>query len=118
MPAPSWTDYVGAVAGVVGMATGVSGAVMGFVAYRRTNQNKAIDMRIALQKDLTEVRELIGTVRESMASAASSRRNVLAAMGRSFADLKALYDRMVWIDSKAEPECFVRDLNLAMEAGR
>jgi hypothetical protein len=33
-------------------------------------------------------------------------------MGRSFADLKALYDRMVWIDSKVEAECFVRDLSL------
>jgi hypothetical protein len=81
MPALSWTDYVGAVAGVVGMATGIVGAVMGFVAYRRTNQNKAIDMRVALQKDLPEVRESIGIVRESMASAAGSRRNVLAARG-------------------------------------
>lgn len=37
-------------------------------------------------------------------------------MGRSFADLQALYDRMVWIDSKVEAECFVRDLNLALES--
>lgn len=32
-------------------------------------------------------------------------------MGRSFADLQALYDRMVWIDPKAEAESFVRELN-------
>jgi hypothetical protein len=33
-------------------------------------------------------------------------------MGRSFKDLQALYDRMVWIDSKVEAESFVRDLNI------
>ena len=33
-------------------------------------------------------------------------------MGRSFADLQALYDRMVWIDSKVEAESFVRELQL------
>ena len=42
--------------------------------------------------------------------------SIKAGMGRSFADLKALYDRMVWIDSKVEAECFVRDLNLMQEA--
>ncbi|USU18453.1 hypothetical protein [Paraburkholderia fungorum] len=36
-------------------------------------------------------------------------------MVRSFGDLKALYDRMVWINSKVEAECFVRALNLALE---
>jgi len=46
MPALGWTDYVGAVAGVVGMAIGISGVVMGFVAYRRSNRNNAIDMRV------------------------------------------------------------------------
>ena len=35
-------------------------------------------------------------------------------MGRSFAELQAFYDPMVWIDSKVEAECFVRDLNLAL----
>ncbi|MFM0114995.1 hypothetical protein [Paraburkholderia nemoris] len=46
MPALGWTDYVGAVAGVVGMSTGISGAVLGVVAYRRSNRNNAIDMRV------------------------------------------------------------------------
>jgi hypothetical protein len=31
-------------------------------------------------------------------------------MGRSFADLQALYDNMIWIDSRVEAEHFVRDL--------
>lgn len=36
-------------------------------------------------------------------------------MGRSFAELQALYDRMVWIDSKVEAESFVRDLIPTLE---
>jgi len=31
-------------------------------------------------------------------------------MGRSFTDLQALYDRMVWVDSRAEAESFVRKM--------
>ncbi|MFP3609148.1 hypothetical protein SB778_03425 [Paraburkholderia sp. SIMBA_050] len=33
------------------------------------------------------------------------------ALGRSFADLQALYDRMIWIDTRVEAESFVRELN-------
>jgi hypothetical protein len=36
-------------------------------------------------------------------------------LGRSFADLQALYDRMVWIDTRVEAVSFVRDLNMALE---
>jgi hypothetical protein len=35
-------------------------------------------------------------------------------LGRSFKDLQALYDRMVWIDSKVEAESFLRYLNIAL----
>lgn len=38
-----------------------------------------------------------------------------ATMGRSFAELQALYDRMVWIDSKAEAESFKQELRNVME---
>ena len=74
-----WTDYIGAVTGIVGMVTGISGAIMGYVGYRRSNHVKALDMRLALQKDLGEARESINTLRELMASAAGSQRATLAA---------------------------------------
>jgi hypothetical protein len=32
------------------------------------------------------------------------------AMGRSFAELQALYDRMVWVDSAAEAQAFMGDV--------
>lgn len=81
MPNPSWTDYVGVMSGIVGMLTGISGAVMGYIAYRRSNQIKALDMRLALRKDLEEVREAVTTLRELMSSAEGSRRATLAARG-------------------------------------
>jgi hypothetical protein len=33
-------------------------------------------------------------------------------MGRSFADLQALYDRMVWVDSTAEAQAFMADVQV------
>ncbi|WP_155774370.1 hypothetical protein [Burkholderia pseudomultivorans] len=63
------------------MATGLFGAVMGYVGYRRSNQIKALDMRLALRKDLGEARESVTMLRELMASAAGSRRATLAARG-------------------------------------
>jgi len=37
-------------------------------------------------------------------------------LGRSFADLQALYDRMIWIDTQVEALNFVRDLNMVLES--
>jgi hypothetical protein len=33
-------------------------------------------------------------------------------MERSFADLQALYDRMVWVDSTAEAQAFMADVQV------
>lgn len=37
-----------------------------------------------------------------------------AACGGTFTDLQALYDRVVWVDSAAEAESFVRDIQATM----
>lgn len=37
------------------------------------------------------------------------------AMGRSFRELQALYDGMIWVDTRAEAESFKHELKLAME---
>jgi Tfp pilus assembly protein PilO len=47
MPDPHWTSYVG-------MATGVFGAIMGSLSYRKSNQIKSLDLRIELKRALTE----------------------------------------------------------------
>ncbi|WP_186091147.1 hypothetical protein [Burkholderia gladioli] len=73
----SWTDYFG----IVGMVTGVFGAIMGYVGYRRSNQIKALDMRVALRKDLAEAWGTIATLRKMMTDANASRQATLAARG-------------------------------------
>jgi hypothetical protein len=76
-----WTDYVGVVTGIVGTVTGVAGSIMGFLGYRRSNQIKSFDLRVALQKDLTEARESVNVLQKLIGSAEGSRRSTLAARG-------------------------------------
>lgn len=63
------------------MVTGISGAVMGYIGYRRSNQIKALDMRLDLRKALSDSHESLTTLRALMESAVGSRRAVLAAKG-------------------------------------
>jgi hypothetical protein len=74
MTGSDWTGYVG-------MVTGLIGATMGFIAYRRSNQIKALDLRIQLRKDLTSGHESIATLRDLTNRADRSRRHIQAARG-------------------------------------
>ncbi|MGY4728279.1 MULTISPECIES: hypothetical protein [Burkholderia] len=94
----SWTDFVGVVTGVVGMATGISGAVMGYLGYRRSNQIKALDLRLALQKDLGEARESITTLRQLMADAEGSRKATLAARGLGRSGALMVWEKALELD--------------------
>ncbi|EDT41774.1 hypothetical protein [Burkholderia ambifaria] len=85
-------------AGYVGMATGLFGAVMGYVGYRRSNQIKALDMRLALRKDLGEARESVTMLRELMASAAGSRRATLAARGLGRSGAMVIWEQALEAD--------------------
>ncbi|WP_157058448.1 hypothetical protein [Azoarcus sp. CIB] len=38
--------YVGAITGVIGAITGIAGAVMGYFSYRKTNEIKALELRL------------------------------------------------------------------------
>lgn len=100
MAALSWTDYIGATTGIVGMLTGVYGAVMGHIGYRRSNQNKALDMRLALRKDLGEAHLLITDLRALMTSALDSRKAVLAAKGLASSGAMIAWERTVDVDRK------------------
>ncbi|MEK6422291.1 MAG: hypothetical protein V4801_22115 [Burkholderia gladioli] len=94
----SLADYVGAVGGVVGMATGIFGAVMGYIGYRRSNQIKALDMRVALRKDLAEAREVFSRLPELMTHADRSRRATLAARGLGGSGAWLAWERMLEAD--------------------
>ncbi|TAM38245.1 MAG: hypothetical protein EPN61_14015 [Burkholderiaceae bacterium] len=98
MTNPSWTDFAGVVTGVVGMVTGISGAVMGYLGYRRSNQIKALDLRLSLRKDLGEARESITTLRQLMADAEGSRKETLAARGISRSSAMVFWEQSLATD--------------------
>jgi len=81
MAEPVWFSYVGAITGVVGTVTGVAGAIMGYVAYRRSNQLKALDLRLELRKCEQDLRYIVLGMSEHLEHAKSSRIAVAAAQG-------------------------------------
>lgn len=72
MPDSDWTGYVG-------MVTGIFGAVMGYLGYRRANQIKKLDLRLELRKGLSEAHTALAEARRIMDYAAQSHRAALAA---------------------------------------
>ena len=55
MADPVWLGYTGAIAGVIGAVTGVAGSVLGYIAYRRSDQLKALDLRLELRKNVASL---------------------------------------------------------------
>ncbi|TBO27592.1 hypothetical protein EYS42_16625 [Aquabacterium lacunae] len=74
-------SYVGAITGVIGALTGIAGSIMGYLSYRKSNEVKALELRLELTKlgqDTFFKAEGLG---ELMARAKRSREAVSAAMG-------------------------------------
>ena len=83
MAEPHWTAYVGMAAGILGAITGISGAVMGFVSYRRSNNIKALDLRLELRKVVTDIEAGLAALPGAMDHANQSRQRVTAATGQA-----------------------------------
>ncbi len=49
-----WPDYVGVVSGVIGMITGSFGAIIGYKSYKKSNEIKALDLRLELRKKISD----------------------------------------------------------------
>ena len=81
MSEPHWMAYAGAGTGIIGAITGIAGAVMGWIAYRRSNQIKALDLRLELRRAVNEIEQTIGGVAELLATVNQSRMRVSAARG-------------------------------------
>ncbi|HEU0277133.1 MAG TPA: hypothetical protein VFQ95_04870 [Rhodanobacteraceae bacterium] len=45
-----WLAYIGAIGGLVGALAGIGGLVLAILAFRRTGQLKALDMRLELRR--------------------------------------------------------------------
>jgi len=78
---PHWTGYVGMVAGVVGAITGIAHPVMGYVAYRRSNQIEASDRRLELHKLLNETHVAADGLLHLLSRALASRQSTLSMRG-------------------------------------
>lgn len=52
MADPDLLGYTGAITGVIGAISGIAGSVLGYIAYRRSDQLKALDLRLELRKGL------------------------------------------------------------------
>jgi hypothetical protein len=72
MAEPHWTSYVA-------MATGIAGAIMGFLGYRRSTLIKALDLRLELRKADNELIACLGKLQELLPYANRSRQAVAAA---------------------------------------
>lgn len=81
MSAPQWMPYVGVITGVLGTATGIAGTVMGWIAYRRSNQMKSLDLRLEVRKALNEVDQLAKTVNELLPTVKRSKAAIMNARG-------------------------------------
>jgi porphobilinogen deaminase len=81
MPAPGWLTYLGAVTGVIGTFTGIAGAVMGYISYRRSSQLKALDLRLELRKQQGDVEEALRDLPALLESDHQSRIAVASATG-------------------------------------
>ncbi|WP_155301010.1 hypothetical protein [Cupriavidus necator] len=75
MAVPDWISYVGLAGGIIGTATGC-------MAYWRTGQLKALDLRLELSRQDIEVRHLVLGLNDLLAQARRSREAVAAATGR------------------------------------
>ena len=54
-----WLPYVGVATGIVGMITGVTGAWLGYLGYRRSGRMRALDLRLELRKAETATRAIL-----------------------------------------------------------
>ena len=77
----AWLSYTGAITGVIGAITGIAGAIMGYISYRRTQDLKALDLRLEVRKSENNLRGLVLGLPAHLEHAKKSRKAVAAAKG-------------------------------------
>jgi hypothetical protein len=82
MAEPHWTAYVAMAAGILGAITGISGAVMGYISYRRSNAIKALDLRLELRRTVNDIESCVSALPGLLDHANQSRQSVAAATGK------------------------------------
>ena len=88
-----WTNYVG-------MFTGIFGAIMGFIGYKKSNKIKSLDMRMELREDINNARLSLAQLEELLPYADKSRRRVAAAAGNSGSGRMQLWEQEFVADTE------------------
>ena len=83
----NWIDYTSLAISVVGMITGVVGARLGYISYRRSNEIKSLDLRLELRREVSTTRKLVELVVTRINQSKRSRRALAAMAGNSGAAL-------------------------------
>ncbi len=93
MADPHWTSYVG-------MITGISGAIMGYISYRKSNNLKSLDLRLELRKAVNELYQTYKLAEDQINSASRSRRAVASATGNYNSGRHKVWEQSVENDTK------------------
>lgn len=94
-------SYIGAITGVIGTITGIAGAVMGYLSYRKTNEIKALELRLEIMKTGVEVFQKAEDLADLLARAKKSRNAVAAAMGTRQSGAYEKWDRQHTADEES-----------------
>ncbi|WP_152984077.1 MULTISPECIES: hypothetical protein [Stenotrophomonas] len=81
MSEQSWLAYIGAIAGIIGAITGIAGAIVAVLAFHRTGELKALDLRLELRRMESTLRSDIQDLIPLLELAKKSRTRLAAAQG-------------------------------------
>ena len=72
VPMPSLA-IIGAVTGIIGAITGSAALVLAWISYRRSQQIKALDLRLELRKQVSDVRAAVEELPDLLERSRASR---------------------------------------------
>ena len=91
-PEPHWTNYVAIMTGMIGAFTGIAGSIMGYIAYRRSNEIKKSDRLLNLKKLRNGVHFAAKGLLERLPKALLSHKEALNARGLLRSSLMEVYE--------------------------
>ena len=81
MSGPNWMSYVGMITGLIGTATGIAGALVGYASYKKTKQIKSLDLRLELKREVVNARSSYSELCQLMEKADGQRKRTASLTG-------------------------------------
>ena len=91
--------------------TGVTGAIIGCISYRKSSQNKALDLRLELKRAIAKINSDFKILLEQMIDGDKSRKRLSAARGR----LKSV-NTLKWKEELKADQATVKAIGKALPA--